>query len=136
MMMIIICFIVAIIFYKYNVSKYMDILTLLIFIVQFSYETITENEPSSQLWVNSCKLLVVDLLIFSSVFKWAQSQMNGTGKPYLIISVFFLAFFLSQFSIIGDYLGSIIDTKNLPTFSMMAYFFFIIFHFRKIKRET
>jgi hypothetical protein len=66
---------------------------------------LTENEATSQLWINSSKLLIVDLLVFSSILKWVQAQSNGTGKPYLIISVFFLAFFLSQFSMIGDYLA-------------------------------
>jgi hypothetical protein len=135
MMMIIICFIAVLLFSKFNVTKYIDVLTLLVFIVQFSYNMLTENEATSQLWINSSKLLIVDLLVFSSILKWVQAQSNGTGKPYLIISVFFLAFFLSQFSMIGDYLASLIQTSYLPTFAFFAHVFLLLIHFRKIEKE-
>ena len=134
--MIVICFIIVVVFSKFNISKYIDILTSVIFVLQSLYDTLTESEATSQLWINSCKLLIVDLLIFSSILKWIQSQSTGTGKPYLIISVFFLAFFLSQFSMIGDLLASLTTTKNLPTFSFIFHILLLLIYFRKIERET
>ena len=80
--------------------------------------------------------MVVDLIIFGSILKWAESQSNGTGKPYLIISIYFLAFFVSQFSMLGDLLTSLVKTSNLPIFSMAVYLILNIINRRKIEREV
>ncbi len=134
--MIIACFVIVIIFSKLNILKYMDILTGIIFSAITIFDIITENEATSQLWLNSCRLLVVDLIIFGSILKWVESQSNGMGKPYLIIIVYFLAFFVSQFSMLGDLLTSLVSYSHLPTFSAVIYLILFIIYRRKTERQA
>lgn len=134
--MIIACFVIVIIFSKLNILKYMDILTGIIFSAITIFDIITENEATSQLWLNSCRLLVVDLIIFGSILKWVESQSNGMGKPYLIIIVYFLAFFVSQFSILSDLLTSLVSYSHLPTFSAVIYLILFIIYRRKTERQA
>ncbi len=100
---------IAIIFKKLQILKYLWIVVLVLAIVAYSLDLITQGEQTISVWVNLIKMLMIDLAIIDSVSKWIKWSSNGTHKPILIVVLYFSSFYLSQYSNIGIKVFTVIN---------------------------
>ena len=71
---------------------------------------------------------MVDLAVIDAVQRWINWSSNGTDKPILIVFLYFSGYYLSQYSLIGVKVFSILSADHLEAISLSIYAILLLVH--------
>lgn len=71
---------------------------------------------------------MVDLAVIDAAQRWINWSSNGTDKPILIVFLYFSGFYLSQYSLIGVNIFSMLSAIQLEAISLIIYAILLLIH--------